>query len=72
MTKRMSYAEIGNSNHYGESHRMVAKPIRPSKFLNDFESIPLNFNTERLQEEVEDYIYPLTARRRPALGNNKN
>ncbi|CAD8071967.1 unnamed protein product [Paramecium sonneborni] len=71
MSKKISYADIMN-NQNQQQYKPSDKPFRPSRFLNDLESVPVNFFKEKIYEEiVVDYMYPQTARRRVALGNDK-
>ncbi|CAD8068956.1 unnamed protein product [Paramecium sonneborni] len=71
MIKRLSYADIRTSAQNQIKQNMAVKPLRPSKFLNDFESVPKNFIKEKEFEQVIEYVTPRPIRRRVALGNDK-
>ncbi|CAD8051339.1 unnamed protein product [Paramecium primaurelia] len=72
MSKKISYSDIANSNSNLQQYKPQDKQFRPSRFLNDLESVPVNFFQEKeYQDIVIDYMYPQTARRRIAIGNDK-
>ncbi|CAD8168195.1 unnamed protein product [Paramecium pentaurelia] len=71
MIQRLSYADIRSPQINQNNFKLAVKPLRPSKFLNDFESAPKNFIKEKEVYEIVDYAFPRTSRRRAALGNDK-
>ncbi|CAK62250.1 unnamed protein product (macronuclear) [Paramecium tetraurelia] len=72
MSKKISYADITNPNQNLQLQKPLNKQFRPSKFLNDLDSVPANFFQEKECSDIYvDYLYPQTARRRIAIGNDK-
>ncbi|CAD8155578.1 unnamed protein product [Paramecium octaurelia] len=71
MIQRLSYADIRSPPINQNNFKLAVKPLRPSKFLNDFDSAPKNFIKEKEVQEIFDYAFPKSSRRRVALGNDK-